>query len=153
MYHIFLIHAFGNGHLGCLHILVIVNSAVMNIEVHVSFWFIVFFGEVKWALGIITVNKTSEDNGIPAELYQILRDDAVKVLPSICQKILKTQQWPQDWKRSVFIPIPKKDNPKECSNYCTIALISHTSKEMLKVFQARLQTGHERRTYRCSSWI
>ena len=83
--------------------------------------------EVKWALGSITMNKASEDNRIPAELFQILKDDAVKVLHSICQQIWKTQQWPQDWKRSVFIPISKKGNAKECSNYCTIALISHAS--------------------------
>ena len=80
--------------------------------------------EVKWALGSITMNKVSGGDGIPAELFQILKDDAVKVLHSICQQIWKTQQWPQDWKRSVFIPIPKKDNAKECSNYCTIALIT-----------------------------
>ena len=78
-------------------------------------------------------------DGIPVELFQILKDDAVKVLHSICQQIWKTQQWPQDWKRSVFIPIPKQDNAKECSNYRTIALISHTSKVMLKILQARLQ--------------
>ena len=95
--------------------------------------------EVKWALGSITVNKTSGGDGIPVELFQVLKDDAVKVLHSICQQIWKTQQWPQDWKRSIFIPIPKKGNPKECSNYCTIALISHTSKVMLKILQARLQ--------------
>ena len=83
--------------------------------------------------------KTSGGDGIPVELFQILKEDAVKVLHSICQKILKTQQWPQDWKRSVFIPIPKKGNAKECSNYCTIALISHASKVMLKILQARLQ--------------
>ena len=80
--------------------------------------------EVKWALGIITMNKASGGDGIPVELFQILKDDAVKVLHSMCQQIWKTQQWPQDWKRSVFIPIPKKDNAKECSNYRTIALIS-----------------------------
>ena len=80
--------------------------------------------EVKWALGSITTNKASGGDGIPAELFQILKDDAVKVLHSICQQILKTQQWPQDWKRSVFIPIPKKGNAIKCSNYCTIALIS-----------------------------
>ena len=85
------------------------------------------------------MNKASGGDGIPVELFQILRDDAVKVLHSICQQIWKTQQWPQDWKRSVFIPIPKKGNAKECSNYCTIALISHISKVMLKVLQARLQ--------------
>ena len=95
--------------------------------------------EVKWALGSITTNKASEGDGIPVELYQILKDDAVKVLHSICQQMWKTQQWPQDWKRSVFIPIPKKGNAKECSNYHTIALISHTSNVMLKMLQARLQ--------------
>ena len=85
------------------------------------------------------MNKASGGDGIPVELFQILEDDAVKVLHSICQQIWKTQQWPQDWKRSVFIPIPKKGNPKECSNYCTIAVISHASKVMLKILQARLQ--------------
>uniref|UniRef100_A0A8B9YKK8 RNA-directed DNA polymerase n=1 Tax=Bos mutus grunniens TaxID=30521 RepID=A0A8B9YKK8_BOSMU len=101
--------------------------------------------EVKWALGSITMNKASGGDGIPVELFQILKDDAVKVLHSICQQIWKTQQWPQDWKRSVFIPIPKKGNAKECSNYCTIALISHTSKVMLKILQARIQqhVNHE----------
>ena len=94
--------------------------------------------EVKWALGSITVNKASGGDGIPVELFQILKDDAVKVLHSICQKIWKTQQWPQDWKSSVFIPIPKKGNAKECSNYCTNTLISHASKVMLKILQARL---------------
>ena len=83
--------------------------------------------EVKWALESITTNKASEGDGIPVELFEILKDDAVKVLHSICQQIWKTQQWPEDWERSVFIPIPKKGNAKECSNYCTIALISHTS--------------------------
>ena len=95
--------------------------------------------EVKWALGSITTNKASGGDGIPVELFQILKDDAVKVFHSICQQIGKTHQWPQDWKRSVFIPIPKKGNAKECSNYCTIACISHTSKVMLKILQARLQ--------------
>ena len=95
--------------------------------------------EVKWALGSITMNKASGGDGIPVELFQILKEDAVKVLHSICQQIWNTQQWPQDWKRSVFIPIPKKDNAKECSNYHTIAVISHASKEMLKILQARLQ--------------
>ena len=101
--------------------------------------------EVKWALGSITTNKASGGDGIPAELFQILKDDAVKVLHSICQQIWKTQQWPQDWKRSGFIPIPKKGNAKECSNYRTIALISHASKVMLKILQARLQqyVNHE----------
>ena len=95
--------------------------------------------EVKLALGSITTNKASGGDGIPVELFQILKDVAVKVLHSICQQIWKTQQWPQDWKRSVFILIPKKGNAKECSNYRTIALISHTSKVMLKILQARLQ--------------
>ena len=88
--------------------------------------------KVKWALGSFTMNKASGD-GIPGELFQILKDDAVEVLHSICQQIWETQQWPQDWKRSVFIPIPKKGNAKECSNYHTIVLISHTSKVMLKI--------------------
>ena len=107
--------------------------------------------EVKWALGSIITYKVSGGDGIPVELFQILKDDAVKMLYSICQQILKTQQWPQDWKKSVCIPIPKKGNAKECSNYCTIAFISHTSKAceilsiklikilMLKILQARLQ--------------
>ena len=95
--------------------------------------------EVKRALGSIITNKASGGDGIPVALIQILEDDAVKVLHSICQQIWKTQQWPQDWKRSVFIPIPKKGNVKECSNYRTIALISHTSKVIRKVLQARLQ--------------
>ena len=95
--------------------------------------------EVKWALGSITTNKSSGGDGIPVELFQILKDDAVKALCSICQQIWKSQQGPQDWKRSVFIPIPKKGNAKECSNYCITALISHTSKVMLKILQARLQ--------------
>ena len=95
--------------------------------------------EVKWALESITTNKASGGDGIPVELFQILEDDAVKVLPSICQQIWKTQHWPQDWKRSAFIPIPKKGNAKECSNYRTTALISHVSKVMLKILQARLQ--------------
>ena len=95
--------------------------------------------EVKWALESITMNKVSGGDGIPVELFQILENDAVKVRHSICQQIWKTQQWPQDWKRSVFIPIPKKGNAKEWSNYRTIALISHASKVMLKILQARLQ--------------
>ena len=95
--------------------------------------------EVKWALGSITMNKASGGDGIPVELLQILKDDAVKVLHSICQQIWKTQQWPQDWKRSVFTAIPKKGITKECSDYCTIALISHVSKVMLIILQARLQ--------------
>ena len=91
------------------------------------------------------MNKASEGDGIPVELFQILKDDAVKVLHSICQQVWKTQQWPQDWERSVFIPIPKKGNAKECSNYYTIALISHASKVMVKILQARLQqyVNHE----------
>ena len=101
--------------------------------------------EVKWALGSITTNKASRGDGIPAELFQIRKDDAVKALHSICQQIWKRQQWPQDWKRSVFIPVPKKGNAKECSSYLTIALISHASKVMLKILQARLQqyVNHE----------
>ena len=95
--------------------------------------------EVKWALESITMNKASEGDGIPVELFQILKDDAVKVLHSICQQIWKTQQWPQDWKRSISIPIPKKGNAKECSNYRTTALILHAGKLMLKILQARLQ--------------
>ena len=95
--------------------------------------------EVNWAVGNIKTNKASGGDGIPAELFQILKDDAVKVLHTICQQIWKTQQWPQDWKRSVFIPFPKKGNAKECSNYCTIALNSHDSKVMFKILQARSQ--------------
>ena len=95
--------------------------------------------EVKWTLGSITMNKASGGDGIPVKPFQILRDDAVKVLHPICQHIWKTHQWTQDWKRSVFIPIPKKGNAKECSNYHTIALISHANKVMLKILQARLQ--------------
>ena len=95
--------------------------------------------KVKWALGSITMNKSSEGDGIPVELFQVLKDDVVKVLHSICQKIWRTQQQPQDWKRSGSIPIPKKGNAKECSKYHTIALILHTSKVMLKILQARLQ--------------
>ena len=108
--------------------------------------------EVKWALGSITTNKASGGDGIPVELFQVLKDDAVKVLHSICQQIWKTQQWPQDWKRSVFIPVPKKGNAKEFSNYHTIVLISHASKVMLKILQASLQlyVNHE---LPCSSWI
>ena len=91
--------------------------------------------EVKWALGSITMNKASGGDGVPVELFQILKDDAVKALHAICQQIWKTWQWPQDWKRSVFILIPKKSNAKECSTYHTIALISHASKVMLKLLQ------------------
>ena len=95
--------------------------------------------EVKWALGSITMNKASGGDGIPDVLFRILKDDAVEVLQSICQQIWKTQQWSHDWKRSVFIPIPKKGNAKECSNYWTMVLISHASKIMLKILQSRLQ--------------
>ena len=91
--------------------------------------------KVKWALGSITMNNASEGDRVPVDPFQVLKDDAVKVLHSICQKIWKTQQWPQDWKRSVFIPISKKGYEKECSNYCTTALISHTSKVILKILQ------------------
>ena len=109
--------------------------------------------EDKWALESITANKASGGDGIPIELFQILKDDAVKVLHSICQQIWKTQLWPQDWKRSVFIPIPKKFNAKECSNYCTIALISHVSKVMLKILQARLQQYVNCELPDVSSWF
>ena len=95
--------------------------------------------EVEWTLGSITMNKASGCDGIPVELFQILKDDAVKVLHPICHQIWKIQQWPQDWKRSVFIPIPKKGSAKECSNYCTVALISQASKVMLKILQASFQ--------------
>ena len=94
--------------------------------------------EVKWALGSITTNKAGGGDGIQVELFQILRDDTIKVLQSMCQQIWKSQQWPQDWKKSVFIPILKKGSTKECSDYCTITLISHGSKKMLKILQARL---------------
>jgi len=101
--------------------------------------------EVKWALGSITTNKARGGDGIPVELFQILKDDAIKVLHSVYQQIWKIQQWLQDWKRSVFIPVPKKGNAKECSNYCTVALISPSSKVMLKILQASLQqyVSHE----------
>ena len=92
--------------------------------------------EVKWALGSITTNKASRGDGIPVELFQSPKDEAMEVLHSVCQQIWKTQQWLQEWKRSVFIPIPKKGSAKECSNYCTIALISHASKVMLKIPQS-----------------
>ena len=95
--------------------------------------------EVKWALGSITTNKASGGDGIQVELFQIQKDDFVKMLNSVCQQIWKTQPWPQDWKRSVFIQIPKKDNSKQCSTYLTVALISHTSKVMLEILQARFQ--------------
>ena len=107
--------------------------------------------DVKWALGSITKNKASGGDEIPAELFQILKDDAVKVLHSICQQMWKTQQWPQDWKRSVFIPIPKKGDAKECSHYRTTALISHASNVQNSPREA--SKVHELRTSRCSSWI
>ena len=107
------------------------DGVVSHLELDILQW------EVNWALGSLTRNKASGGDGIPVELFQILKDDAVKVLHSICQQICKTQQWPQDWKRSVFIPIPKKVKAKECSNYCTIALISHAS--ALRIPHTRLQ--------------
>ena len=100
--------------------------------------------EAKWALRSITVNKDSTGDGIPTDLFEVLKDDAVKVLHSICQQIWKTQKWPQAWKRSVFIPVPKKGNAKECSNYRMVALISHASKVMLKILQARFQQSVNR---------
>ena len=109
--------------------------------------------EVKWALESITMNKASGGDGIPVELFQIIRDDTVKVLHSICQQIWKAQQWPQNCKRSVFIPIPKKGNAKECSNYHTSVLISNTSKVMLKILPSEASTVCEPRTSRCLSWI
>ena len=110
--------------------------------------------EVKWALGSITTNKVSGGDGISAELFQIVKDDAVKVLHSVCQQIWKTQQWLQNWKRSVFIPVPKKGNAKECSNYHTIALISHASKIMLQILEVRLHIAVcELRTSRYTSWV
>ena len=110
------------------------DGVITHLEPDILEW------EVKWALGSITTNNTSGGDGIPIELFQILKDDAVKVLHSICQQIWKTQQWPQDWKRSVFIPIPKKGNAKECSNYHTIAFISHASQVMFKILQARVNS-------------
>ena len=109
------------------------NGMITDLEPDILEW------EVKWALGSITTNKASGCDGIPVQLFQILKDDAVKVVHLICLQIWKTQQWPQDWKRSVFIPIPKKGNPKGCSNYRTIALISHSSKVMPQILQTRLQ--------------
>ena len=113
--------------------------------------------EVKWALESITKNKTSGGDGIPVELFQILKDDAVNVLYSICQQIWKTQQWPQDWKRSVFIPIPKKGNAKECSNYHTISLISHASTEKAmaphsSTFAWKIPWMEEPAVVGCSPW-
>ena len=109
------------------------DGVITHLEPDILEW------KVKWALGSITTNKASGGDGNPVELFQIQKDDAVKMLHSIYQQIWKTQQWPQDWKRSVFIPIPKKGKVKECSNYHTIQLILHTSKVMLKILQARLQ--------------
>ena len=109
------------------------NDVIIHLELDILEY------EIKWALESITMNKASGGDGIPVELFQILKDNAVKVLHSICQQIWKTQQWPQDWKRSVFIPTPKKGSAKECSNYHTVALISHVSKVMLKILQVRLQ--------------
>ena len=109
------------------------HSVITYLEPDILEW------EVKWALGSISMNKASGGDGIPVELFQILKDDAVKVPHTICQQIWKTHPWPQDWKRSVLIIIPKKDNVKECSNYGTVALILHASKAMLKILQARLQ--------------
>ena len=109
------------------------DGVIIHLELDILEW------KVKWTLGSITANKASGGDGIPGELFQVLNEDTVKVLHSICQKIWKTQQQPQDWKRSVFIPIPKKGNAKECSNYLAIALISQASKVMLKILQARLQ--------------
>ena len=109
------------------------NGVITHLETHI------LECEIKQASESISTNKASGGDGIPVELFRILKDDAVKVLHLICQQMWKTQQWPQDWKRSVFIPIPKKGNAKECSNYCTIALISHASKVMLKILQARIQ--------------
>ena len=107
----------------------------------------------QWALGSITTNKASVGDGIPAELFQILKDGAVKVLHSIWHQIWKTQQWPQDWKRSVFVPIPKKGSAKECSSYCTIVLISYASKIMLKNSPRQASTVCEPRISRYTSWI
>ena len=109
--------------------------------------------EVNRALRSITANKASGDDEIPVELFQILKDDAIKVLHSICQQIWKSYQWPQDWKRPVFIPIPKKGNAKECSDYYTIVFILHARKIMLKILQASLQQHLNQRTSRCTSWV
>ena len=109
------------------------DGVITHLEIDILEW------EVKWTLGSITTNKVSGGDGIPVELFQILKDDAVKVLHSMCQQMWKTQQWPQDWKRSVFILNPKKGNAKECLNCCAIALVSHASKVMLKILQASLQ--------------
>ena len=125
--------------MGCSNILNDVWGRLEKFWRELNFIFRTKQCEVKWALESITMNKASGGDGIPVELFQILKDDAVKVLHSICQQIWKTQQCPQDGKGSVSIPVPKKDNAKECSNYCTIAVISHNSKVMLKILQASLQ--------------
>ena len=116
------------------------TGRVLLIKYEVNFNPDILECEVKWGLRSMTMNKVSGGDGIPAELFQILKDNAVKVLHSICQKIWKTQQWPQDWKRSVFIPISKKGNAKECSNYPTIAIISHAGKVVLKILQLGLNS-------------
>ena len=113
----------------------------------------IFECEIKWAFASITTNKASEGDGIPAELFQILKDDGVKWFHSICQQIWKTQQWPQDWKRSVFIQMPKTGNTKECSNYHTIPLISHASKSNAQNSPIKASIVHDPRTSRCTSWI
>ena len=109
--------------------------------------------ELEWVLESITKNKASGGNGIPAELLKILKDDAIKVLYSVCLQIWKTQQWPQDWKRSVFTPVPKKGNAKECSNYHTIAFFSHAGKGNAQNFPSQTSIVHVPRTFRCSNWI
>ena len=127
------------------------DGVITHLEPDILDW------EVKWALGSITTNTATGGDGIPVELFQVLNDDVLKILHSICQHIWKTHRWPQDWKMSILIPIhpvlapTKKGNPKECLNYCTITLISHTSKVMLNILQVR--SVHEQRTSRCSSWI
>ena len=126
-----------DNHNGVIIQVIIIQGTIIQVITHLEPT--ILECEVKWALESITIKNASGGDGIPVELFQILKDNAVKVLHSICQQIWKTQQWPQDWKRSVFIPIPQKGNPKECSNYSTIALISHASRVMLKILQARLQ--------------
>ena len=121
------------------------DGVITHLEPDILEW------EVKWALESITINKASGGDGIPVELFQILKDDAVKVLHSIFQQIWKTQQWPQDWKRSVFIPIPKKGNAKECSNYCIIPFTSHGSKVVLKSPSSQASVVHKLRTARYAS--
>ena len=123
------------------------NGVITHLEPDILEW------KLKWAFRSIITNKVSGADGISAELFQILKDDALKVLHSICQQIWKTQQWPQDWKRSIFIPISKNGNAKEYSNYHIIALISHTRKVMFKILQARLQQYINHGKSRCSSWF